>query len=358
MLDLVAQIPSGLDSQTLAAGERVAAEVAQHLGASEWLGPLAPIALSPFFGLAALSGIACFGPDWLQERSGLFAASSPLNNPFLFWTMASLAIMTSVPRFTKVSKPLALVAEKLESYSAIVILIVVRLAGSYGSDPSNPAAWNADPVATVWVTASIASLPLDICMALLAAINVIMINTVKLFFEALIWLTPVPFIDAALEVGNKSLCAVLLGLYCYSPWLAAAVDLLLLGLAALAFGWVYRRLQCFLDLIVGPWLSRLMPAWFAQRHPQFDAYLATPSNGLPRYTRVVVKSLAPNSFEVQAVHLWRRASWTANLRSREEGLIFQKVELATEQGELIALWHRRWSLYDANCEKRTPATAG
>ncbi len=358
MLDLVAQIPSGLDTHTLAAGERVAAEVAQHLGASEWLGPLAPIALSPFFGLAALSGIACFGPDWLQERSGLFTAASPLNNPFLFWTMASLAIMTSIPRFTKVSKPVALVAEKLESYSAIVILIVVRLAGSYGSEPTAlEAVWNAEPTA-VWVTAGIASLPLDLCMALFAAINVIMINTVKLFFEALIWLTPIPFIDAALEICNKSLCAALLALYCYSPWLAAAVDLLLLGFAALAFGWIYRRLQCFQDLIVGPWLSRLIPAWFAQRHPQFEAYLAVPFKGLPRYTQVLVTSVASNSFEVQAVHLWRRANWTANLRSREEGLIFQKIVLATEQGDVISLWHRRWSLHDANCHNLTPATTG
>ena len=32
----------------------------------EWLAPLAPIALSPFFGITLLSGFACYGSEWLS----------------------------------------------------------------------------------------------------------------------------------------------------------------------------------------------------------------------------------------------------------------------------------------------------
>ena len=88
--------------------------VSQQVSTQEWLGPLSAIALSPFFGLACLSGAATYGPEWLQSRSHLIDSNSPLNNPMLFWTVLGLTIATSLPRLTKVSKPIALAAEKLE----------------------------------------------------------------------------------------------------------------------------------------------------------------------------------------------------------------------------------------------------
>ena len=44
MLDWALQLPTGFDSGTVAAGEKLVGQI----GASEWLGPLAPVALSPY----------------------------------------------------------------------------------------------------------------------------------------------------------------------------------------------------------------------------------------------------------------------------------------------------------------------
>ena len=104
MIDSMLQVPGGLDLSSSGASE----QLAKQIGASEWLGPLAPVALSPFFGIAVLSGLATYGPEFLQRQSGLIGDHSPMNNAYLFWTMATLACLTSLPRFSKVSKPFAL----------------------------------------------------------------------------------------------------------------------------------------------------------------------------------------------------------------------------------------------------------
>ncbi len=347
MLDWAMQLPTGLDSQTLAASEKLAGQ----LGASEWLGPLAPVALSPFFGLATLSGIATYGPDWLQQRSALVGDSSPMNSPAMFWTMAALAIITSLPRLSKVSKPIALAAEKLETYSAVIILFVVRML-------SNSAGVTVGGVEDqAMLSAGILSLPLDLLMSIVAALNVIVINAVKLFFEFLVWLIPVPFVDAIIEVANKSICAALMSLYCFSPSLAAGVDLVLLIACALVFGWIYRRLRFYREIIGGPLLAWLLPNWFAQRGHEYVAFIAESSSGWPRCARVTIREISYDEFEVIGRRWWRKHSMRLSTCKavREEGLVFQHILLSDASGETLRLTHRCWvasdSMYAAHSAK-------
>ena len=80
--------------------------VAEGLGGSvsiaEWLGPLAPIAISPFFGITLLAGISQFGSESLPFNQ--FISNNPiLSNPATFWIFLGLTILTSLPRFTTVS---------------------------------------------------------------------------------------------------------------------------------------------------------------------------------------------------------------------------------------------------------------
>ncbi len=42
--------------------------------------------------------------------------------------MVLLTVVTSLPRLTKVSKPIALIAENLETYSVAIIFLAMRLA--------------------------------------------------------------------------------------------------------------------------------------------------------------------------------------------------------------------------------------
>jgi hypothetical protein len=81
----------------------------------------------------------------------------------------------------------------------------------------------------------------DALMMFTAAINILVINAVKFFFEVLIWLTPVPLLDAVFEFSNKAICAALMLVYGFSPVTAMAINVILFVLALLIFGWVHRR---------------------------------------------------------------------------------------------------------------------
>ncbi len=167
------------------------------------------------------------------------------------------------------SKPLALAAEKLETYSAVILLFAVRMLGQ----SSGEAIGQEQALASVSLSAGITTIPLDILMSIAAGLNVIVINAVKLFLEFLVWLIPVPLVDAAIEVLNKVICAGLMSLYCFSPALAAALDIILLILCAMVFGWIYRRLRFYREIIAGPALAWLLPGWFGQRSNEMVAFL-------------------------------------------------------------------------------------
>ena len=174
---------------------------------AQWLGPLAPVALSPFFGVTCLSGLALWGPEWATDNA-LLGQSGPLRNPTLFFVLLGLTVLTSLPRLTKVSKPFAQAVDRLETYAVIVILLAIKVSSSMesGGDPQ-----------VAMVQLGMLSFTVDTLLAIAMAINILVINSVKFFFEFLVWLTPVPFLDAIFEVCNKSLCAALMAIYAYSP---------------------------------------------------------------------------------------------------------------------------------------------
>lgn len=213
----------------LAAGQDLSAQVI------DWLGPAAPLALSPFFGVTCLSGLAIWGPDWLQAR-GWLQPDGPLNSPWVFWVFLSLTLLTSLPRFIKVTKPLAQLAEQVELYSVLVMLLVVRFAVGNGGE-TDPAGSAAGPVVAV---AGIGAFTGEVLLYVALLINLIVINAVKICFELLVWMTPVPFIDALFELANKSFCGGLMALYAFSPFLATVFNLLIFTAAALVFRWVSR----------------------------------------------------------------------------------------------------------------------
>ncbi len=340
---LLQQLPEVLDPKAVAAGQ----VISQQLSTSEWLGPLAPVALSPFFGLATLSGIATYGPDWLQQKSALFHTGGPLNNPWLFWTMAILAVFTSLPRLTKVSKPISLAAEKLEAYSAIIILISVRMLG--GSEV--PAPGNEQAANELLLSAGVGSLSLNLMMSLFAAINVFVVNLVKLFFEFIIWLIPIPAVDAIAEIINKSLCAGLMALYCYSPWLATIVNLGLLAVCFLAFNWIYRRVNFYKQLISGPVLAWLLPNWFAQRGHSFTAFIESSGRGLPKYQPVTVTQQAGQYIVVGRKGL-SRFSFTLpegkqGAAESSSGWVSQRLVLSDQGRADCILVYRKWVKADS-----------
>lgn len=214
--------------------QEVASLITQRVEATEWLGALAPVALSPFFGLTCLSGIAILGEDHLPDGHFLKRTSSPLRNPLVFLTFLALTILTSLPKFSKVSKPFAQAVDQVEAYSALIILIVIRFIGNMETGPAE------EQVAVVY-QAGFIDFSAETLLMFATVVNVIVINTVKFFFEVLIWITPIPFVDAIFEASNKTLCALLAAVYAFSPTIATIINLLILAACLLAFRWVKRR---------------------------------------------------------------------------------------------------------------------
>lgn len=236
-----------IDAKDIAAAN----SLAKSLPITDWLGPMAPIAISPFFGMTVLSGLALFGPDWIADNS-LLGAVGVLKNQGMFVAFLMLTVLTSLPRLSKVSKPFAQAVDQLETYSVIVILLVIKFMADFGAPDDQPVAM---------VQLGIFSMTADTLLSIAMVINVIVINSVKFFFEFLVWLTPVPAIDAVFEFANKGICGLLMALYAFSPTIATIVNIVMLVVAALVFQWIRRRIRFYRTMVTDPILARLWPSY-------------------------------------------------------------------------------------------------
>ena len=224
-------------------------------GIVDWLGPLAPLALSPFFGVTCLSGLSLWGPEWASSNA-MLGNTGPLKNETLFVVFLVLTVLTSLPRLTKVSKPIAQALDQVETYSVIIILLLIKFVGPALAESGQPVAM---------IQMGVISFTLDTLLAIAMVINILVINSVKFFFEFLVWLTPVPFLDALFELCNKSLCAGLMAIYAVSPTVATVINLLMLVFAALVLRWVSRHVRFYRTMMLDPILSLL---WNGYRRPK------------------------------------------------------------------------------------------
>tara|TARA_R110002073_G_scaffold336585_1_gene536367 strand:+ start:13609 stop:14940 length:1332 start_codon:yes stop_codon:yes gene_type:complete len=259
-------VPNALEGEFDTRDIAAATAWADQLHLADWLGPLAPLALSPFFGVACLSGLSLWGPDWITDNA-LLGSAGPLRSVPLFAVFSVLAVLTSVPRLSKVSKPFAQAMDQLEAYSVIVILLAIKItasmtAESVGTDEAQLAA-EAMPV----YTAGIFSFTANALLLVAMTVNMLVINGVKFFFEFLVWLTPFPTVDAIFEVCNKSLCAALMAVYALSPTLATVFNFAILFVAALIFRWAARRVKFYRTMLLDPVLARIWPG-FATPDPR------------------------------------------------------------------------------------------
>ena len=230
---------------------------------ADWLGPLAPLALSPFFGMACLSGLALYGPEWVTDNA-LLGASGPLQNEMLFFVFVGLTLLTSLPRLTKVSKPFAQAVDQVETYSVIVILLVIKFLADTGAA--------ADGTQVAMVQLGVVSMTLDSLLAVAMVINIVVVNSVKFFFEFLVWLTPIPTLDAIFEVCNKTLCGALMAVYVFSPTLATIINLIVLASALVVFRWMSRRIRFYRTMAIDPILARVWGSYGKVKDGQITVF--------------------------------------------------------------------------------------
>jgi hypothetical protein len=333
--------------------QRQAQRLLEQVPVSDLLGPLAPIALSPFFGMMCLSGITILVNQGVLPDNRFLTGNPVLNNPKVFWIFLFLTLLTSLPRLTKVSKPVAQLADMVETYSVIVILLVIHYVGLSADDSAAAGAWM-NPAVSM---AGLGSVTWGSLIAAVSIVNVIVIQTVRAFFEFAVWVSPIPLIDAIFEGLNKAVCAALMLLYAYSPVAAFALDVLLFLFCLMIFGWAHRRLRYFRHVMLGPvlaWLRRTALRRAPERFDPAAGLVVFPASRVgPIKTRACCRlRIDGERVVLRELRCWRaprETAWPrAGLRlSVDEGLVAHAVVLREEAGEPVKLhWSRVHSADD------------
>jgi hypothetical protein len=245
-----------------------------------------------------------------------------------------------LPRLSKVSKPVAMAVDKLETYSVVIIVILMRIFAV--NDPGIQESTTL--LASPYLTAGVTSIPIDIVLAIASAINILVINGVKLFCELAIWLTPIPLVDVTVEVINKGLCVGLISLYCWSPLVATIVNLILLAICASVYLWTQRRIVYYLDLIAGPFLKRWLPWLFASNADGEIVFLVERWNAIPKLTKLRLKGSADQGWTLTRRRWWGTTehSLPSSRPISKTGLLATTIELADDSGSSVE-FHQRLS---------------
>jgi hypothetical protein len=162
-----------------------------------------------------------------------------------------------------VSKPFAQAVDRIETYAVIVILLVIKGIATLQDD---------GPPQVALVQLGILSFTVDTLLGLAMVANILVINSVKFFFEFMIWLTPIPLVDAIFEVCNKTLCAALMMVYAVSPTIATVINLVILVAAAIVLRWISRRVRFYRTMVLDPILAKLWSGFGRSKRPELIVF--------------------------------------------------------------------------------------
>lgn len=224
-------------------------DFAKKISMFDVLGPLAAVSVSPYFGITLLSGATMLGEHNLMPTNSFLQNNSVLGNPLIFIVFLLLSGVTSIPKLTASTKLIAQSADILERYAGVIVYATVIGA----SNLSGPI----EQVSVVY-QAGIFSFTAQTIFILAAACNIVVINTVKFFFELLVLISPIPFLDAVFEAANKTLCGVLIAIYVFNPLLAFMINLILFLICLLIYNWVYRRVQYLKCILLEPMIIKTL----------------------------------------------------------------------------------------------------
>lgn len=180
---------------------------------------LTPTALSPFWTIFITSLASSFG------IGGEFIATNPLlQSKVVLLVSGLLVLITSIPNLLKVSKPIGLAATFLEDKSGIIISIIMMVA---------PYTMNSDnSMHSEMSFLGISNVPIHIIALMVLAIPYYMtIVTLRFFLEVLIFLSPIPFLDAVFEFIKKAITFSLITIYFLFPTTGIILSILIFVIA-------------------------------------------------------------------------------------------------------------------------------
>lgn len=248
-----------IDTSAIEAQQQKGENIAEKMGITETLGPLAPVALSPFFGLACLSGTSMLCEMGVLPENDFLMGNEVLNNGWVFLIFTALTVLTSAPRLLSVSKVFAEATERIETYAGIISYGVVLMAAQQDA--------GAEQVEQVVVySAGIFSMTGNGLLACCAAVNIFVIATVRFFFELLTLISPIPMLDAIFECCNKAVAGILIAIYAFNPWLALVLNIILFLICLVIFKWVNRRVRYLKAMLLEPILVGFVRTLFGRIH--------------------------------------------------------------------------------------------
>jgi hypothetical protein len=236
------------DKSSLAADQAKGEQLSKKITAFQILAPLAPVALSPFFGITCLSGTSILCNMGVLPKNDFLMGNKALNNWLVFGIFLALSIATSLPKWTAVSKGFGQAIDRLETYAGIISYFGIYYLSSIGHD---------ETAKQVVYAAGIFSFTKGTLLMIAAAINIIVINTVKYFFELLVWISPIPALDAAFEAANKVVTAALAAIYAFNPYLAMVLNIILFLICLTIFNWAKRNVTYFRAIMIEPIIAKL-----------------------------------------------------------------------------------------------------
>ena len=180
----------------------------------------------------------------------------------MFLAFLVLSLATSIPKLTTASKVFAEVTDQLETYAGIISYGVILLLAGQGQGPEQEA---------VVYSAGIFTFTQQTLLAAVAAINILLISTVRFFLELLALLAPIPTLDATFECANKGVAGALAFVYALNPWLAFAINLLIFLICLSMFSWVNRRIKYLRAILLDPIIAGIKRKLFGSKPGGQDA---------------------------------------------------------------------------------------
>lgn len=185
------------------------------------LAALVPLGISPFLALGLFGAAAWF------LGFGLPASLVMLADPVIWGGLLGLAVLLKGGRSFKLTKPLAEVAGTTESLVGFVTLGMMLLSEGVAAAPAPGSLQQASLLGTAGLVVA-------------ATTGLVAVIIVRMGFDLLTWLSPIPFVDAALQLAKLLVTTVLVAVAVFLPALAVPVNAALLVGVVLAARWLLR----------------------------------------------------------------------------------------------------------------------
>jgi hypothetical protein len=187
------------------------------------------------------------------------------------------------------------------------------------------------------------SFTVDTLLGIAMVANILVINSVKFFFEFMVWLTPIPLVDAVFEVCNKGVCACLMGIYAFSPTLATAINLVILLAAAVVLRWISRRVRFYRTMVLDPILAKLWSGFGRANRPELIVFPQSAIGPFAPKSRLRLMRSADDSGK----WLLQEANWWMPSKQHHFhhpsppkvrcGWVMNSIELQSNDGDVMVL---------------------